>query len=98
MVETVLRFKDSKEKTIRRGVLVLLPRLASFSPERFAAEYLGRSLGHLLSVLKHQPERCVCGGGGGMCVWPHLRPTARVLSVGLRCGHLPNFTGLISLA
>uniref|UniRef100_A0A7R9YR22 Serine/threonine-protein kinase TOR n=1 Tax=Chlamydomonas euryale TaxID=1486919 RepID=A0A7R9YR22_9CHLO len=57
VVETVLRFKDSKEKQIRRVVIVLLPRLAAFSPERFASEYLSKSLSHLISVLKHQPER-----------------------------------------
>ncbi|GAX78992.1 hypothetical protein CEUSTIGMA_g6432.t1 [Chlamydomonas eustigma] len=58
VVETVLRFKDSKEKQIRRAVIVLLPRLAAFSPERFvSAEYLSKALVHLISVLKHQPER-----------------------------------------
>lgn len=36
VVETVLRFKDSKEKLIRRAVISLLPRLAAFAPERFA--------------------------------------------------------------
>lgn len=42
VVETVLRFKDSKEKQIRRAVIVLLPRMAAFSPERFAYEYLAK--------------------------------------------------------
>lgn len=36
VVETVLRFKDSREKLIRRAVIALLPRLAAFAPERFA--------------------------------------------------------------
>jgi len=57
VVETVLRFKDSKEKQIRRAVIVLLPRLAAFSPERFVPEYAAKALNHLISVLKHQPER-----------------------------------------
>ena len=48
VVETVLRFKDSKEKQIRRAVIVLLPRLAAFSPERFAAEYAAKALSHLI--------------------------------------------------
>ena len=42
VVETVLRFKDSKEKQIRRAVIVLLPRLAAFSPERFVHEYAAK--------------------------------------------------------
>lgn len=57
VVETVLRFKDSKEKLIRRAVIVLLPRLAAFAPERFAQDYLSKCISHLLSVLKHQTER-----------------------------------------
>eukprot|EP00798_Chlamydomonas_sp_ICE-L_P022752 gene22752-29919_t len=57
VVETVLRFKDSKEKLIRRAVITLLPRIAAFSPERFSTEYLSKSINHLISVLKHQPER-----------------------------------------
>lgn len=58
VVETVLLFRDSKDKQIRRAVMVLLPRVAAFSPERFAAEYLSRALTYLIAVLKHQPERC----------------------------------------
>ena len=38
--DTVLRFRDSKEKLIRRAVITLLPRLAAFAPERFVKSYL----------------------------------------------------------
>lgn len=37
VVENVFRYKDSKEKQIRRAVIHLLPRMAAFSPERFAS-------------------------------------------------------------
>jgi FKBP12-rapamycin complex-associated protein len=57
VVETVLRFKDSKEKLIRRAVIRLLPRLAAFAPERFAQDYLHKCIAHLLAVLKHTAER-----------------------------------------
>lgn len=33
----MFRYKDSKEKNIRRAVIHLLPRMAAFSPERFAS-------------------------------------------------------------
>ena len=72
VVETVLRFKDSKEKLIRRAVIGLLPRLAAFSPERFASEYLPKSIAHLISVLKHQPERYAKRARGWVnhnCIW-----------------------------
>eukprot|EP00879_Flechtneria_rotunda_P018991 GHRR01019938.1.p1 GENE.GHRR01019938.1~~GHRR01019938.1.p1 ORF type:complete len:394 (+),score=91.93 GHRR01019938.1:582-1763(+) len=59
VVETVLRFKDSKEKLIRRAVIRLLPRLAAFAPERFAQDYLHKCIAHLLAVLKHTGERGV---------------------------------------
>ena len=57
VVETVLRFKDSREKLIRRAVVALLPRLAAFAPERFAQDYLARCIAHLLAVLRHPGER-----------------------------------------
>lgn len=38
--DTVLRFRDSKEKLIRRAVITLVPRLAAFAPERFVKSYL----------------------------------------------------------
>lgn len=40
VVETVMRFRNSKERLIRTAVIMLLPRLASFAPERFASTYL----------------------------------------------------------
>ena len=52
VVETVLRFRDSKEKLIRRAVIALIPRLAAFAPERFAATYLRVCSEHLLGVLR----------------------------------------------
>ena len=54
---TVLRFRDSKEKLIRRAVITLLPRLAAFAPERFVRSYLKQSTEHLLTVLANSFER-----------------------------------------
>ncbi|KDD73785.1 hypothetical protein H632_c1839p0, partial [Helicosporidium sp. ATCC 50920] len=55
--ETVLRFKDSKERLVRRAVVSLLPRLAAFAPERFARSYLDPSVEHLLALLAVPSER-----------------------------------------
>lgn len=49
--DTVLRFRESKEKLIRRAVISLIPKLAAFAPERFVRSYLKQSTQHLLSVL-----------------------------------------------
>jgi hypothetical protein len=34
---------------------MLLPRMAAFSPERFAIEYLRRAIDHLIGVLRQNP-------------------------------------------
>lgn len=55
--ETVLKFRESKEKLILRAVITLLPRLAAFAPERFVKAYLQQATEHLLSVLAVPQER-----------------------------------------
>lgn len=55
--DTVLRFRDSKEKLVRRAVITLLPRLAAFAPERFVRSYLKHAIEHLLGVLALPAER-----------------------------------------
>lgn len=54
VVETVLQpaFRESKEKLIRHAVIRLIPLLAAFAPERFAASYLRICLDHLLNCLR----------------------------------------------
>ena len=56
-VETVLRYRDNRDRQIRRAVIGLLPRLAAFAPERFAATYLRPCTEYLLLVLKIPSER-----------------------------------------
>ncbi|KAL4435039.1 hypothetical protein ABPG77_003864 [Micractinium sp. CCAP 211/92] len=55
--DTVLRFRDSKEKLIRRAVITLVPRLAAFAPERFVKSYLKQATEYLLAVLAVPAER-----------------------------------------
>ena len=73
VVETVLRFRESKERLIRRAVISLLPRLSAFAPERFAATYLKQCTNYLLSVLKFPSERGVgehfCSVTAGLQTW-----------------------------
>ena len=52
VVEVVLHFRESKEKLIRRAVISLIPRLAAFAPERFAATYLPTCTDYLINTLK----------------------------------------------
>ena len=55
VVEVVLHFRESKEKLIRRAVIALIPRLAAFAPERFAATYLPTCTDYLINTLKSAP-------------------------------------------
>ena len=56
VVDAVLHFRDSKgdnrEHLLRRAAIDLIPRLAAFAPERFAATYLTISTDFLLTTLK----------------------------------------------
>lgn len=65
--ETVLRFRDSKEKLIRRAIITLLPRLAAFAPERFTKSYLDSATEHLLAVLGSPADRGAGGQGRRGC-------------------------------
>ncbi len=55
VVETVLRFRDSRDKQIRRAVISLIPRLAAFAPRRFAFMYLKTGVEYLITTLKCAP-------------------------------------------
>lgn len=62
--ELVLKYKASKDRTVRASVVALLPRLAYLQPELFVRGYAEVALAHLLSTLREAgaPAR---GGGGG---------------------------------
>lgn len=64
--DTVLRFRDSKEKLVRRAIITLLPRLAAFAPERFTKSYLDSATEHLLGVLASPADR---GSGARAGPW-----------------------------
>ncbi len=59
VVSTVLNFKDARDKLVRRAAISLLPLLAGFAPERFAATYLETCTTHLLAILRNSEERGV---------------------------------------
>ncbi len=57
VVEIVLHFRESKEKQIQRAVISLIPRLAAFAPERFAATYLNTCVDYLINIVKYAHHR-----------------------------------------
>lgn len=52
MCEMILKYRDSKDKLVRRTVIQLLPKLAHFHPEAFVRSYAEIALAHLLACLK----------------------------------------------
>lgn len=77
VVEIVLHFRESKEKLIRRAVISLIPRLAAFAPERFAATYLSTCTDYLINIVKCEPHSPVKKPNGyvgwGICM--HFGPS-----------------------
>jgi FKBP12-rapamycin complex-associated protein len=57
LCDTFLRYRDSKEKVIRKTVVTLLPRIAAISPDAFAKEYLNTCVSYLMTVMKKDVER-----------------------------------------
>ena len=57
VAETVLRLHDSRERVVRRSVVELIPKLAAFSPRRFAESYLEQSMALLLAAIQTPGER-----------------------------------------
>ncbi|CCI39855.1 unnamed protein product [Albugo candida] len=50
--ETVLLYRDAKNKLVNRTVCLLLPQLASFCPEAFVRHYLEDTVLHLLKQIE----------------------------------------------
>lgn len=55
--ETVLKYKDYRDKDVRETVIQLLPRLAAFCPEAFVRGYLDICLNHIIGTLKNGSTR-----------------------------------------
>ena len=91
VAQTVLRHRDHRERMIRHCVAQVLPRVAHFSPERFARDYLPQALAHLLGVMRSdKPERGVgflslaeVAQAVGRDLVPHLKPIVAQLHDGI---------------
>ena len=55
--DAVLKYKDSRDKLVKRTVVALLPRLAQYQPSAFVRSYADTALTHLLSSLKSTSDR-----------------------------------------
>lgn len=55
--EIVLRFKEHRDTTVRKTVVLLVPDLASYSPAEFDQSYLHKFMIYLIGMLKKEKER-----------------------------------------
>jgi len=55
--DIVFRHKDSRDETIRKTVVLLIPDLANYAPNDFASMYLHKFMVYLSSMLKREKER-----------------------------------------
>ena len=67
VTETILRYRDHRDKCIRAEVIRLLPRVAAFSPARFARSYLPGGATHLLAATQRAGEK-----GAALCALGEL--------------------------
>ncbi|KAM7221779.1 phosphatidylinositol 3-kinase tor2 [Rhypophila decipiens] len=55
--DIVYRHKDSKDTTIRKTVVLLIPDLANYAPTEFSASYLHKFMIYLSGMLKKKEDR-----------------------------------------
>lgn len=75
--QLVLRYRDSRDRLVRRTVMALLPRLAHFSAEQFINEDLEQCISYLVSSLRSGTERTTAFlaiGEIALAVGPNIDP------------------------
>ena len=53
-MDTVLALRDSKHTNVKQQVMLLIPKMSEFAPEKFVLSYLEPCTAHLLSVLANK--------------------------------------------
>ncbi|KAF2071336.1 hypothetical protein CYY_007349 [Polysphondylium violaceum] len=75
--DTVLKYKDHRDKLVKKTVLALLPRLAIFDPKNFVMHHFNTCMNHLLAALRNQNERStafISLGEISMAVGGNIKP------------------------
>ena len=57
VADTILRYKDHKDRVIRWEVIRLMPRIAAFAPARFARSYLPQGAAHVLAAASRPGDK-----------------------------------------
>lgn len=57
VADIVFKYRDHRDRLVRRSITALLPRIAHFLRDRFVFAYLKICMDHLLTVMKNPTER-----------------------------------------
>ncbi|BBN14806.1 serine/threonine-protein kinase mTOR [Marchantia polymorpha subsp. ruderalis] len=57
VAEIVFKYRDHRDRLVRRSITALLPRIANFLRDRFVTSYLKICMEHLLNVMRNPAER-----------------------------------------
>eukprot|EP01132_Coremiostelium_polycephalum_P002833 gene2833-3519_t len=55
--DIILKYRDHRDKLIKKTVIILLPKLSVFCPTEFVLHYFNTCMTHLLTLLRNQIER-----------------------------------------
>ena len=86
-VDCVLAFRDSKHTNVKQQVMLLIPKMSEFAPEKFVLSYLEPCTAHLLSVLATKSHaNSIAFQAFGQMIAPLAGPTSsRELARRLQC-------------
>ena len=90
--DAVLRYRDHRDRLVRRTVIALIPRLANYAPDAFVRGYLGTCLAHLIQSLKHTSKRAtafIAMGKMSLAVKHHIVPKLGDIAELIRDGLTP---------
>ncbi|CAM6130085.1 unnamed protein product [Calypogeia fissa] len=86
VAEIVFKYREHRDRLVRRSITALLPRIANFLRDRFINSYLKICMEHLLAVMRNPAERA----SGFVALGEMAGAVGKELEI-----YLPTITGLI---
>ncbi|KAJ3508971.1 hypothetical protein NMY22_g16449 [Coprinellus aureogranulatus] len=94
--ETILRFRTSRDQTVRKMVITMIPTLAAYDTQTFTEHFLHKAMGHLLAQLEKPTERSlafIAIGHTALSVGSDMKPFLEPIMENIKAG--PNLTKLL---
>eukprot|EP01117_Protostelium_nocturnum_P014316 TRINITY_DN5444_c0_g1_i3.p1 TRINITY_DN5444_c0_g1~~TRINITY_DN5444_c0_g1_i3.p1 ORF type:complete len:2209 (+),score=787.54 TRINITY_DN5444_c0_g1_i3:161-6787(+) len=98
IAQTVFKHRDNRDKLIKKTVVLVIPRLASFSPEEFIKNYLDLSINHLVASSKKDTDAkkvsFIAIGDISVVVKDSIRPHLDAIMSSVRIALQPKVKGI----